>query len=214
MSGCPAEERFDDYLLDRMQESEKEAFEAHYFECPACFERLKERDEIRHVIKSGAVFPPGEEPVFEKAKKAAFLRRPWSLFAPRPWAWAGAAAMVLAAVLIFMPRSRGPATEFVLDDAAILRGAAVSLLSPLGDIPGAPAVFEWRAVGGEVDYQVSLSGAEPLWKEMTSETRLLVPDDIQARLTAGVAYTWQVKAFSRVGTLLAASPKAVFKILR
>ncbi len=214
MSGCPFEDRFDDYLMERMDEKEKEAFEAHYFNCPACFDRLKERDEIRTVIKSGAVFQPGQEPVFEKEEKAGLRRRFVSLFVPRPWAWAGAAAMVLAAVLIFMPRSQGPATEFVLDDSAILRGASVNLLSPLGDIAGAPAAFEWRAVGGEVEYQVSLSDTEPLWKGTTSETRLSLPDEIGSRLTAGVSYTWQVKAFSKEGTLVAASPKTVFKILR
>ena len=215
MSGCPPEERFDDYLLDRMEETEKEAFETHYFDCPACFERLKERDEIRHLIKSGAVFPPGEEPVFEKEEKSGIFRRPVSLSIPRPWwAWTGAAALVLAGVLIFMPRPQGSVTEFVLDDTETLRGAAVNLLSPLGDIPGAPAAFEWRALGGEVEYQVSLSGAEPLWKETTRETRLSLPDDVKSRLSAGVVYSWQVKAFSREGTLVAASSKAAFTILR
>lgn len=214
MSGCPAEDRFDDYLFDRMEEKEKEAFEAHYFDCPACFDRLKERDEIRHVIRSGAAFPPGTEPVFEKEEKAGFVRRPLSLFVRRPWVWAGAAAMMLAGVLILMPRGRGPVSEFVLVDGETLRGAAMSLVSPLGDVPAAPAAFEWRAVRGEVEYQVSLSGAEPLWKETTRDTRLVLPDDIKSRLSAGVAYTWQVKAFSREGTLVAASAKAAFTIQR
>lgn len=214
MSGCLSEERLDDYLLDRMEETEKGAFEAHYFECPECFERLKERDEIRHIIKSGAVFRPGEEPVFEKEEKKGFFRRPMSLSVPRPWAWAGAVALVLVGVLIFRPRPRGPLTEFVLEDGETLRGAAVNLLSPMGDVTGVPAAFEWRALGGEVEYQVSLAGAEPLWKEMTRETRLALPDDIKSRLSAGVVYSWQIKAFSREGTLVAASPKATFTILR
>lgn len=214
MSRCPSEDHFDDYLLERLGESEKAAFEAHYFECPACFERLKERDEIRHVVKSGGVFRPGEEPAFDRTEKAGMIRRPIPLSLPKPWAWAGAATLALAGILFFLPRIRGPVNEFVLTDTETLRGAAVSLVFPMGDIAGVPAAFEWRALGSEVEYQITLSGESPLWQETTRGARLDLPETIKARLAADTLYTWQVKAFSREGTLVAVSPKAAFTILR
>jgi tetratricopeptide (TPR) repeat protein len=55
------------YVLDRLTDSEREAFEQHYFECDSCFAQLETglavREELRRL------------PVTQKPKRAVFFRR-------------------------------------------------------------------------------------------------------------------------------------------
>lgn len=44
------------------------------------------------------------------------------------------------------------------------------------------------------------------------ETKIAVPEDIRAKLKVGERYTWQVKAYSQKGTLLAISRASQFTI--
>lgn len=45
----------DDYLADRLSESERDAFEAHYFDCAACLAELEAASEFRTGLRQAAV---------------------------------------------------------------------------------------------------------------------------------------------------------------
>ena len=51
MRKCKHEDLIDDYLLNKLTEEKKQEFEAHYFNCHVCFERMAERDEMLAAIK-------------------------------------------------------------------------------------------------------------------------------------------------------------------
>ena len=68
------------------------------------------------------------------------------------------------------------------------------------------------ALGADVEYQVSIFNGRLLWKTTTRDSRLTLPDDVKALMTAGQKYSWQVKAFSLQGTLIAVSSRVQFTI--
>ena len=44
MTDCKFEELIDEYLLNKISEDKRQEFEQHYFDCPACFQEMVERD--------------------------------------------------------------------------------------------------------------------------------------------------------------------------
>jgi hypothetical protein len=46
------------YLLEEMSETERDRFEAHFFDCAECAEDLRVSDRIRHEARTGLAAPP------------------------------------------------------------------------------------------------------------------------------------------------------------
>lgn len=213
MKKCPYEEKIDLYLRGKLSETESAQFEEHYFSCPPCFQKTSERNELIEVIqRRGAfIFDPAAsrrpEPRISLGEKvAAFLT-------PRRWVTAAVtAALLLVVALAVAPRFKSHGPDFVFTGDETVRGESLAVLSPRGDVKAVPDSFEWKALNAAAEYQVTLSGLETLWTTTTQETKIALPEDLKNKLKAG-SYTWQVKAYSAQGTLLAASPKVLFKIL-
>lgn len=212
MNKCQYDREIDDYLLGRMTESEKAKFEEHYFNCAFCFEKMSERDAVVRVIKSReALFAPESEPR-RAARSAGWLDRLSEAFPARKLAWAGTAALLLVAVLTLVPRLHRTSPEFVLNGEDTVRGGSIALISPVIDVASIPAFFEWRKIGDNIDYQVSIYGDTLLWKATTKDNHIALPDEVKKMLTPGANYSWRVKAFSAEGTLIAVSSRVQFKI--
>ena len=212
MKTCRYEGQIDKYLLGKLGATESAEFEEHYFNCGPCFAKLAERDEIIGVLKRDrSVFVAEERPAIE-ARKAAWFDRAAAFFTPRQWALAGAAAALLVAVLTVTPLFRNAPPEFVLNGEDTVRGSSLTLISPVIDIGSVPAYFEWRSLGTDMEYQVSIYNGKLLWKTTTRDSRLSLPDDVKALMIAGTKYSWQVKAFSPQGTLIAVSSRVQFTI--
>jgi hypothetical protein len=212
MKTCRYEDWIDGYLLGKLGEKENEAFEKHYFECAPCFAKLAERDEIVGVLKRGRSAFATEERSAIETIKAAWYNRASAFFTPRQWAFAGAAVALLVAALTVTPLFRKVPPGFVLNGEDTVRGSSLTLISPVIDMGSVPAFFEWRALGADVEYQVSIYNGKLLWKTTTRESRLSLPDDVKALMTAGQKYSWQVKAFTPQGTLIAVSSRVRFTI--
>lgn len=212
MKTCRYEGWIDGYLLGKLGGKETEEFEKHYFECAPCFAKLAERNEIVGVLKRDrSVFVAEERPAIE-TKRAPWYDRAFAFFTPRQWAFAGAAAALLVAVLTVTPVFRHASPEFVLNGEDTVRGSSLTLISPVIDIGSVPAFFEWKALGTDVEYQVSIYNGKLLWKTTTRDSRLSLPADVKALMTAGTKCSWQVKAFSPQGTLIAVSSRVQFTI--
>jgi hypothetical protein len=216
MKLCQTERRVDDYLLDRMDEAERNAFEEHLFNCPSCFAKVSEKAEFLAVIKARGetLFGDLERTGPEKTGPAArFL----AMLSPRQWAaTAVTAAMILAAVILFLPGNRDAGFPELPIVGDTVRGGSVTLISPLGDIPEAPKELRWESAGEGVEYQyrIAIESGERLWSATTSETSISLPEDVKSGMTAGIEYSWQVKAFSPQGALTAASNLMRFRITR
>ncbi len=223
MKPCEQEGKIDAYLMGKLSQADSDAFEDHYFNCPACFQKTYARNELVDVIKhKGArIFAPEEEAREARRRAAESPKVPvWNKIAaflsPRPWVAVAAAAAVLGVVILgVVPRSNPSAPVFSAVEDATVRGASVETISPAGALSKAPAAFSWQAAAGAAEYGISLfKGSELIWSASVREARAALPADAALGLEPGVAYAWQVKAYSAEGTLLAASARTEFSIAR
>lgn len=213
MRKCLFEDQIDDYLLNRLEGAAKDRFEEHYFNCSHCFARLQERDELINAIKtrSAWLFSKKREP--EPKGWAAALGQITGWLTPRQWTTAAVSAAVIVFVVFgAIPLLRHQSPQFVLDDSEVLRGQSLSLITPLIDVKTAPAYFEWAKLANASEYKISVYNDELLWSTRTSETRIAVPEDVKLKMAAGQSYSWQVKAFSGAGALVAVSSRVRFQI--
>ena len=211
MKNCESDDRIDAYLLGRMSEEERTAFEEHYFNCSSCFTAVSERQVLISVIRSrgGEIFPESESAALPEVSRAGKFSR---AITPHRWAYAAIAVALVLLVIGLIPR-RGPAPpHFVLDGEEVLRGESLTLVSPSNDILGAPQAFEWKPLPDAAEYKVSLYDEALIWSITTKDSRSPLPEEIKAKLVPGRRYSWQVKAFSPQGQLLALSAKYYFQV--
>lgn len=95
------------YLLDEMSDQEREAFEAHYFECPDCADDVTIGARLKDGVQAGllqspvAVPGPARVATFTPAQKTATpvpppaVRQPWYRSAGLPWAVAATLALMV-----------------------------------------------------------------------------------------------------------------------
>ncbi|MFA4925736.1 MAG: zf-HC2 domain-containing protein [Candidatus Aminicenantales bacterium] len=213
MRKCKFEDMIDGYLLNRLSERDKELFEEHYFNCPSCFEKLQTRDLIINTIKNHSEVLVQEE-VRSKVPVAARVKRELAAFLnPRQLALAGITALIFVAVIIaVVPRPGTNVPAFTLTDTETVRGSSITLISPVIDMSQVPSFFEWKKLGDNVEYQISIFNHELLWKTTTKENRVTLPDEVRGKMLPGEKYSWQVKAFGPDGSLIAVSSRVQFLV--
>ncbi|MBC7361816.1 MAG: zf-HC2 domain-containing protein [Candidatus Aminicenantes bacterium] len=213
MRKCKFEDFIDGYLLNRLSERDKEAFEEHYFNCSSCFEKLQERDVIIRTIKNHPELLITEKTEARVPLLATLKKEVRAFFTPRQLVLAGLTALlVLVVIFVIVPRNQAPAPNFFLTDEETVRGSSITLISPVIDMNQIPSSFEWKKLGENIEYQVSIFNHQLLWKATTKENRITLPEEVKAKMVPGEKYSWQVKAFSPDGTLIAVSSRVQFKI--
>lgn len=213
MRTCPSEDSLDRYVMNTLTEEQAAEIEEHYFNCPVCFRKISERNELVEVVRArGAEIFEGTGPDRIDAR-TSIGEKVSAFLAPRRRlaVAASAAVLVLAAALLFLPKSGGRAPEFTSTGDAAVRGESLTPLSPLGTMRAAPSAFEWEAVRGAASYRISLSGPGTEWSAETKEAEAVLPDAVRRTMPPG-SYQWRVKAYTAQGALLAASGKAEFTI--
>jgi len=212
MSKCRFEELIDGYLLNKLDSEEAERFEEHFFNCSRCFSRLQEREALIQAIKAqGPALVQGIEP--SRPKVLSWAEDVWTKLALRPWILApAAAALFLVVVLIFQPFTKEKMPTFVLNGDNVIRGQAVSLISPIIDVSTPPLFFEWKKQGENIEYKISVYNSQLLWTATTRETRIQIPEEIRQKMVPGERYSWQVKAYAANGVLIAVSSRVQFMI--
>jgi hypothetical protein len=213
MKKCEHQETIDLYLLNKLSENEKWKFEDHYFNCSSCFQRTVERHALIETVKNqGAqIFAP--EAAHQVVESVPWTEKVLSYLTPRQWVTAAvSAALIIVVVLAVVPRSKQDAPQFVFTGDQTVRGASIDAIAPAGGLSSAPAFIEWKALGEDVEYKVTLSNHKVIWTGTTQDTRIALPEEIRAQMKPGERYSWQVKAYSQKGTLLAVSRVAQFTI--
>ncbi|MGD8534301.1 MAG: zf-HC2 domain-containing protein [Candidatus Aminicenantes bacterium] len=213
MRNCKFEEMIDEYLLNRLTEDEKSTFEEHYFNCPSCFEKMVERDELVAAIKYKGQEIFKDEYVSEAAKGETWWEKVTSFLTPRQWTTVAVSA-ALVAVLVFgvLPMLRPTSPQFFINDDAV-RGGKITLISPVWESETVPAKFEWKKMGEDVEYKIYIyDNGNAVWDDATKENFIFLPENIKKTLASGEKYSWQVKAFSTEGTLISVSSRVEFKI--
>jgi len=213
MKMCKCEQLIDDYLFDRLDDEEKNKFEEHYFNCPYCFEKMVERDELISIIKLKGDMIFQDEYVVEEEKGAAWFEKIPSLFTPKQWALIPVyAALLLIVIFVFIPYFKPAPPQFFISEDSV-RGESITLISPVIDIKTVPSKFEWKDSGNDAEYKIYIyDNGDKLWSTTTKENFIVLPEEVRKLMTSGEKYSWEVKAFSPEGTLIAISSKVHFKI--
>jgi len=205
------ENLIDNYLLNRLDEDKKKKFEEHYFNCPYCFEKMVERDELISIIKHKGDMIFQDEYVVEEAKGATWFEKVISLLSPKQWAAAAVSACLLIIVfgLIFyvipIPKTTPP--PFPKPEVPDVRGPKIKIKVILPRI-------EWSELGEGVEYKIYIyDNGNKLWSATTKENFIVLPEEVKKRMIRGEKYSCEVKAFSLRGTLVALG-KTQFKIRR
>lgn len=220
MKNCNSKVQIDDYLFNRLDEDKKEEFEKHYFNCPSCFKKMAERNELIAVVKSKGQTIFKDEYIAEAAKGETWLEKITSFLTPRQWAFSTvSAALLLVAIFYVIPNLKTTTPQFYInEDAFAVRTAnnKITLISPIIDTKTVQSRFEWDFEEREnVEYKVYIyNNGDTLWSGTTTENFIVLSEQEQAKLLmkAGEQYSWQVKAFSPEGTIISISGKVRFKI--
>ncbi len=211
MRHCMFEDFIDDYLFNRLDETQREAFEEHYFNCPLCFEKMAARDELITVIKT-----KGSE-VFRDVYAPETTSRSWleSVFAfltPRQWAMAAvSAALILIVAFGVIPNLKTKAPEFFINED-LVRGSSITLISPVIDnLKQIPSEFRWQSLGENIEYKLFIyDNGNLVWSTTTENNFIILSEEVKKLMATGQKYSWQVKAFSAEGTLIAVSSRVQF----
>jgi hypothetical protein len=217
MKKCNFDNQIDDYLLNKLEGKEKENFEEHYFNCERCFEKMVARDELIAAIKNQGHMIFADEERQEEKREVFSFGKILSFLTPKQWAYAAVSvALVLLVLLNVVPLLKKTTQSpffLAIDEEDRVRGESLRLITPVIDINAVPSQFMWAPLGDNVDYKISIYfNHHPFWTATTKENTISLPDDVKNRMQASRKYSWQVKAFSPQGTLLAVSPKVQFKI--
>lgn len=213
MRNCKFEEIIDKYLLNQLSDDQKNTFEEHYFNCPSCFEKMVERDELIAAIKYKGQEIFKDEYVAESAKGETWWEKATSFLTPKQWATVAISA-ALVAVIVFgvLPMLKPTSPQFYIYDDAV-RGSKITLISPVWKSETVPSKFEWIKMGEDVEYKIYIyDNGNVVWNSATKDNSITLPENIKNSLISGKIYSWQVKAFSAEGTLVSLSSKVQFKI--
>jgi hypothetical protein len=214
MRKCKHEDLIDDYLLDKLSEEKKQEFEAHYFNCHICFEKMAERDEMLAAIKykGDTIFQDLETERTEE--RVPMLEQIWAFLTPKQWTLAAVtAALVLVVALSVLPNLTTTSPQFFVNDD-LVRGGSIKLISPVIAVDAVPSQFRWESLGEDVEYKIEIYNHELLWNATTSDHYIALPQEVKERMVTGEKYSWQVKAFSAEGTLIAVSSKVQFPVTK
>jgi hypothetical protein len=162
--------------------------------------RLESRlDQIKH---------PGS------SRKARAQRRSWLFrnFGFHRTRWlvpAFGAPLVIAVVSVaVMHHSREPQLRADSSGGPVVyRSQEVQLTSPLGELPEAPKLLQWKAFPGTSQYKVSLQEVDgvTVWSAETAASSIPIPPPIRAKMLPGKPLLWRVTALDSDGRVLAAS---------
>ncbi len=215
MKECNFENFIDDYLLNRMTEEKKEMFENHYFSCFNCFEKVEERNSLISVIKSkgNKIFHDQRETEGTRTQtRSSLFEQLFTFLTPKQWTMAAISACALLIVFIgVVPNVKSPTSPFVLDSQSV-RGGSLALISPVKNTQTIPSEFRWDNLGEGVEYKIYIYKDNLLWSASTTGASISLPEDVKDLMKAGEHYSWEVKAFSQEGSLIAASSKVQFQI--
>ena len=124
------------------------------------------------------------------------------------------AAVLIALGLSSQFRSRhSPASA--TDDEQILRSSAITVTSPVGDVPEAQRVITWRPVAGAQQYSVTLAEVDgnPLFHKNVTTSEVRIPESTLTLLKPGKKILLNIEAGDSSGASLAESGAIGIRVL-
>lgn len=141
------------------------------------------------------------------AVQAAPRKRPVRRSLP-VWAWAAAASLVGAVLLLPLVDRGGPPPLADGRATEVTRSLTILPVAPRGEVDTAPRALSWETVPGAASYLVQIRSVDDrlLW-EGRSETAGISLDPSAVAFAPAVRYSWRVEALDREGRPVASSPR-------
>ena len=134
------------------------------------------------------------------------------------WLVPVAAIVVVAAASVIMLRtSKQPELHANLGSGpAVYRSQQVEVVSPVGELAGAPNSLRWKGFPGAAEYKVEVMEVDhaPLCTAKTNDTAFTIPSATRAKMLPGKPVLWQVTALDSQGRTLAVSQLQRFSVAR
>jgi hypothetical protein len=185
---------------DQGRPEDRERMLTHLASCPSCAREYAEIIRTAPVVPVPQHFDAGDfvkRGYAVRATTASQARQGW-LVSWKMWAGVLSAAAVLTLVvstgLVPVPGSGGGGTT---------RGASIELVTPEPSAT-APAVLEWRSGLVPERFRVELTDASGtvLYRVDTTETNLVLPEEIRRQLVPGGSYQYTVAALDADGEVI------------
>jgi len=235
--GCPPLAGLLDAAAAASPTPEERALLAHAAACPACGAELElagaftaparsaeEAADIEWVEsridpvatragRTGAPATASEPP--QLARVLPMRRKERSPSAQPAWTKFAAAALLLVGIAVTL-RWSVPSRPPALPDVPatdVVRGGALALESPVGEMAAAPGRFDWQSIPGAANYTIEIRdvAGDLVGSAESSESGLEIAPDLAARLESRVSYSWSVVARDSAGTEIARSAPAIFR---
>jgi hypothetical protein len=96
----------------------------------------------------------------------------------------------------------------------VLRSGSFAVLSPMGDVPEAPAKIRWEQVPGAGRYQVRVLEVDSneMWKVETTQDQVDVPASIRSRIAPAKTLYCEVTAFDSSGNKIGETGLVRFRL--
>lgn len=130
------------------------------------------------------------------------------------WAWAAAAGLAAAVLLVPLTQRGGPPPLAERGAGDVTRTLTILPVAPRGEIETAPEALSWEAVADAVSYRVEIHAVDGtlLWEGRSDAPRIPL-DDAAVAFAPAVRYSWRVEALDEAGGTLASSP-SVWMLVR
>lgn len=204
------------YVAGRLDEPEAEAFEAHWFECDACWSRVKRAEEVRAAFRGVEEGEEGERPPRAAGEGPERGGRPGEgtpghappdpgpIRRARRWLPVAAAAALVAVGFGIgdVVRRSFPAAE-----DPVYRGAGSTIDLDRAELGAAGVEVGWSAVPGADLYRVRLYDAEGrlLAEEESADTTVAVSGVPSAASRPGAPLYVQVEALDELREVIGRS---------
>ena len=217
-------DKIDKYLSGKLAGAALEEFEEHIFNCKMCFQDLRVREEMAHLIKTEGHILFAEDlqkltvkdvptgmttAVLDKLRGLSDVVR-----LPRPaYRWVGVAVVAVAAMfMLFRPDNMGK-IPFVTRELSQAR-TQIQLLSPAKRSVVAVERPEFRWVGpseiSTYNFLLLDFNSDIVWEKETVKNRLTLPPEVA--LNPNMTYFWQVEGtFESGSTLLSVMASFTYK---
>lgn len=167
-----------------------------------------ELDEVRAITRRlEQRFSPGQE-VAPLVRRRPLLRRMQAA------GLALAAALLIAAVGIALREARPPELRTPTSSQLVLRSGELSIFSPAGELPEAPAELRWQPWAGAASYSIRVMEVDrtQVWSAETRQTSLALPPAVRSLLVPHKPLLWEVTARDASGNALASSAIHRFQV--
>jgi hypothetical protein len=127
---------------------------------------------------------------------------------------AALAAVLIVGISLYHGNSDGPGRINPSLGGGQFRSGAIHLVSPVSDVPQAPAEFHWDAVQGASSYQVELKDVAGITLASAKSSQDVLPatPEMKANMISGKPLKWKVTALDANGKEIANSSTEQFKV--